>query len=371
MREQLALVLNGGGAMASDQAGALRALYEIIKKDQNLCDIITGNSAGAMNATFLSSTARDWGVATQYLSDFWQRINPEDVFDMDHFMKFGTNLLKDTIFKSTNKENFNCILNTAPLKKLLSREIDFKEIRLLIESKYISSVALSTTNYYSGSSVVFFDGDKNIPLWSKPSRFAIREELGVDHVMGSSAIPLFFPPAKIKDSYYGDGCIRQTTPLSPAIHLGATKIIASGIRNPKQMSETIEMSFAPNPMPQISQIGGIMMNAIFLDSLEADLEMLEKMNKMVELMKGKLPQRRIPVLSLVPSKDLGAMTARLNEKMPTLLRYFLKSIGITGMAGLDLLSYLAFDSSYTQQVVELGYEDTMKRKKEILNFFDS
>ena len=114
-----------------------------------------------------------------------------------------------------------------------------------------------------------------------------------------------------------------------------------------------------------------MMNAIFLDSLEADLEMLEKMNNLVKIMGEKSSQRVIPVLSLIPSKDLGAMTAKLNEKMPTLLRYFLKSIGITGMSGLDLLSYLAFDSSYTKQVVELGYEDTMKRKQDILNFFDS
>lgn len=371
MREQLALVLNGGGARASYQAGAVRALYEIVKKDQNLFDIITGNSAGAMNATFLSSAARDWGVATQYLSDFWQRINPDDVFDMEHFMKFGTNLLKDTIFKSTNKGNFNCLLNTTPLKKLLSREIDFKEIRLHIESKLISSVALSTTNYYSGSSVVFFDGDSNTPLWGKPSRFAIKEELTVDHVMASSAIPLFFPPAKIMDSYYGDGCIRQTTPLSPAIHLGATKLIAIGIRAELPMDTVIEMSITPNNMPQLSQIGGVMMNAIFLDSLEADLEMLEKMNKLVRIMGEKSPYREIPVLSLIPSRDLGAMTAKLNEKMPTLLRYFLKSIGITGQSGLDLLSYLAFDSSYTHQVVELGYEDTIKRKADVLKFIDS
>ena len=371
MREQLGLVLNGGGARASYQAGAVRAIYEIIKKDQNLFDIVTGNSAGAMNATFLSSAARDWGGATQYLLDFWQRINPEDVFDMDHFMKIGSNLLKDTIFRSTNKENLNYILNTTPLRKLLTREIDFPEIRLLIESKLISSVALSTTNYYSGASVVFFDGDKKIPLWSKPSRFSIREELGVDHVMASSAIPLFFPPAKIKDSYYGDGCIRQTTPLSPAIHLGATKLIAIGIRAPRSLSEIVETSLAPNPSPLLSQIGGVMMNAIFLDSLEADLEMLEKMNKMVKMVGIKSSHREIPILSLIPSRDLGAMTEKLNEKMPTLLRFFLKSIGITGKSGLDLLSYLAFDSSYTKQVVELGYEDTMKRKNEIINFIDN
>ena len=124
-------------------------------------------------------------------------------------------------------------------------------------------------------------------------------------------------------------------------------------------------------MPQISQIGGVVMNAIFLDSLDADLERLEKMNLLVKIMGDRSPRKYIPTLSLIPSRDLGAMTEKLNETMPTLLRYFLKSIGITGKYGLDLLSYLAFDSSYTKQVVELGYEDTMKRKVEILNFVDS
>ena len=374
MQDKLAIVLNGGGARASYQAGALRALYEIIKKDQNLFNIITGNSAGAINASFLASNARDWGGATQYLSDFWQRIYPEDVFDMGHFAmtKIGTNWLKDTLFKN-NSEGvlYNSVLNTAPLKKLLAREIDFPEIKSLIQSKLLSSIALSTTNYYSGASVVFFDAERNIATWAKPDRFSIKGEITIDHVLGSSAIPLFFPPAKIGESYYGDGCIRQSTPLSPAIHLGATKIIAIGIRDAHQTQNVIETTLHTNPIPQISQIGGVVMDAIFLDSLDVDLERLEKMNLLVKIMGERSPRKYIPALLLMPSRDLGAMTEKLNETMPTLLRYFLKSIGITGKYGLDLLSYLAFDSSYTKQVVELGYEDTMKRKIEILNFVDS
>ena len=373
MYDKLAIVLNGGGARASYQAGALRALYEIIKKDQNLFDIITGNSAGAINASFLASSARDWGTATQYLSDFWKRIYPENVFDMGHFtMKnLGTNWLKDTILYAPSRDSIvNSILNTAPLKKLLIREIDFPEIRLIIQSKLLSSIALSTTNYYSGASVVFFDGDKYIREWAKPDRFSIRDEITTDHVMASSAIPLFFPPAKIKQSYYGDGCIRQNTPLSPAIHLGATKIIAIGIKDAHQTKHTIELTLHSNPVPQLSQISGVMMDAIFLDSMDADLERVEKMNILVKIMGDRSPRKYIPTLYLIPSRDLGTMTDKLDEKMPTFLRYFLNSVGITGKYGLDLLSYLAFDSSYTQEVVELGYEDTMKRKIEILNFVD-
>ncbi|MGZ3808345.1 MAG: patatin-like phospholipase family protein, partial [Bacteriovorax sp.] len=201
--------------------------------------------------------------------------------------------------------------------------------------------------------------------------FAVKTELNVDHIMGSSAIPLFFPPSKIGESYYGDGCIRQITPLSPAIDLGATKIITIGIRNQQPVSLMKEISFKANKSPQISQVAGIMMDAIFLDSLESDVERLKKVNTITEMMGNKSPWRNIPILSLSPSRDLGLMTEKLSSEMPLMLRYFLRSIGVTGQSGLDLLSYLAFDSSYTTRVTELGYEDTMAKKKEILNFIDS
>lgn len=374
MGGKLAIVLNGGGARASYQAGALRALYEIIKKDQNLFDIITGNSAGAINAVFLASSARDWGSATQYLTDFWQRIKPEDVFETSNYAmsKIGANLVKGSFLKRDNlSAPFNSLLNTAPLKKLLQREIEFSEIRSLIQANLLSACALSTTNYYSGSSVVFFDADKTIQEWSKADRFSIRGELTAEHVMASSSIPLFFPPSKIQGSYYGDGCIRQMTPLSPAIHMGAQKLITIGIRHRNTIEQMISSALNPSPPPPLSQVGGVIMNAIFLDSLEADVERLEKMNTMVEIMGIHSPRRHIPILSLVPSRDLGAMTEKLNEELPTVLRYFLRGIGVVGQSGLDLLSYLAFHSSYTYQVVELGYEDTIKRKEEILSFVDS
>lgn len=374
MENNLAIVLNGGGARASYQAGALRAMYEIIKKDQHLFDIITGNSAGAINAAFLASSARDWAVSTQYLSDFWRRIKPEDIFDVSHvtMTKISARWVKGTLFKNTGDgEAYNSVLNTAPLKKLLNREIDFAAIHPLIKAKALSAIALSSTNYYSGSNVIFFDGPPSISEWSKADRFSKRTEINCDHVMGSSAIPLFFPPVKINQSFYGDGCIRLSAPLSPAIRLGAQKIITIGIRHKSPTEQLIQLSFAPNSVPQISQVAGVMMDAIFLDSLESDIERIEKMNLMADIMGEKSPEKRIPILSLFPSRDLGSMTEKLGEHLPTLLRYFLRSIGVSGKSGLDLLSYLAFDSSYTEQVVELGYEDTLKRKIEILAFIES
>lgn len=373
MDNKIAIVLNGGGARGSYQVGVLRALYEIVKKDQNLFDIITGNSAGAINAIFLAANADDWGKSTQKLVDLWQKIHPEDVYDINQFTmsNLGSRWVKGTILKSAEAELSNGLLDTTPLKKLLERKVDFHKIRQHFSAKILSAVSLSTTNYYSGATVVYYDGDQNIADWSKPSRLSLRAELRVEHVLASSAIPLFFPAVKINSSYFGDGCIRQITPLSPSIHLGANKIITIGIRHKNNLEQVKALTLRPNPNPPISQIGGVMMNAIFLDSLEADVERLEKMNAIVEMIGPKSPWRYIPILSLGPSKDLGTMTTKLNQELPTFIRYFLKGIGVTGQSGLDLLSYLAFDSSYTMQVVELGYEDTMAKKNLILNFLDS
>lgn len=372
MKSRCAIVLNGGGARASYQAGALRALYEIIKKDQNLFEIITGNSAGAINASYLASNAEDWGASTQSLLDLWTRIKPEDVYDLSHYTmtKLGTKWMKGTIFRNTmDNDVLNGLLNTEPLRRTIEREVDFKKIREHFQLGNLNGLSLSTTNYYSGASVVFFDGD-NVEEKSKPDRIMMRTEFTADHIMASSAIPLFFPPVKINSSYFGDGCIRQITPLSPAVDLGARKIIAIGVRYQQTVEDQILKTMKKNPRPQISQIAGVMMNSIFLDSLDADYARLGKINTIVEMMGPRSPWRYIPILMLKPSRDLGAMTEKLSKSLPSMLRYFLRTIGVSGESGLDLLSYLAFDSTYTEPIAELGYEDTMKEKRRILNFIE-
>ncbi len=371
MKNKIAIVLTGGGARACYQAGVIRALYEILKKDINLFDIITGNSAGAINAIFLANNAHSWKNSTKKLLEFWSRIKPEDIFDISNYTmtNMSARWFKGTIFKETLAGTpYNAILNTNPLHKLLSREINFSNLHQLINDKKIHAVALSATNYYSDSSVVFYDGDESIKEWSKVDRLSIRTNLGVEHVMGSSAIPFFFPPIKINNSFYGDGCIRQITPLSPAIHLGATKIVAIGVKKSRSIDEIKKMTLETNLPPPITQVGGIVMNAIFLDSLETDVQRLERMNAISTLIGTNSPIKNIPILALNPSEDIGVLSKKLLHKIPTILRYFLKQSGINTESGLDVLSYLAFDSSYTTKVVELGYEDTMARKNQIINF---
>jgi NTE family protein len=373
-----AIVLTGGGARGAYQVGSMRAIFEIFKEDKDLFQIITGNSAGAINAVYLAAHARDWDIATAQLCDLWKRLRPQDVFDLGagSIASLGSKWITGTIFGGLKSEGskVNHLLDTSPLRKLIETEVNFQELNANIKAGVPLAFAVSTTNLYSGGSVVFHNNAHPVQGWCRSDRFSLQTEITSDHILASSAIPMFFPPVQIEDSYYGDGCVRQTTPLSPAIHLGADKIIAIGIRSQKSQEWIRQKSLAANPNPTIGQIAGVLMNAVFLDALESDVERLTRINQtLYHLDPSKREEyfhdlRPIPILLLRPSQDLGAMTAQLSKELPPMLRYLLKGIGVSGNEGLDLLSYLAFDRGYTLPLIELGYADTMARSEEIKRF---
>lgn len=375
-----AIVLTGGGARAAYQAGVMRGLYEVVKEDKGLFEIITGTSAGAINAIYLAANSSDWDVATQQLWDLWAGLRPQDIYDLGALSigKLGSKWLAGTAFGglAPKGSGVNHLLDTDPLRALLKREIDFDSLNKIIASGQTKGFAVSTTNYYSGSSVVFYNTTDRVDDWSRSDRFSVRTDITLEHIMASSAIPMFFPPEPIGESWYGDGCLRQSTPLSPAIHLGAEKIIAIGIRAPHPVERQRELAFAANRNPSTGQIAGVLMNAVFLDAMESDVERLSRINQTLYYMdKAKREEhfsslRAIPILMLRPSQDLGAMTAQLSKRMPPMLHYLLKGIGVTGNEGLDLLSYLAFDKSYSLPLMDLGRQDTLARGEEIKRFLE-
>lgn len=372
MKKRTGLIMTGGGARAAFQVGVARALYEILGNKKNLFDVITGNSAGAINATYLAANSENWDVATHNLSELWMRVKPQNIYDLRTrtISDLGLKWVSGTVLGGLTPKgsSINHLLDTSPLENLANREIDFAHIQENIIRGNLHGLALSTTNYNSGSNVVFYQGEESIKDWTRSDRFSYRTELGVEHMMASAAIPFFFPPIKIGESHYGDGCIRQTTPLSPAIHLGAQKLVAIGVRHSHDHEKMRHMAFSPFENPTMGQIAGVMLNAIFMDSLESDVERLRRINELIA--EGAHPElKAIPILMIRPSKDLGKMTAKLNEELPAILRYLLKGIGVSDTEGLDLLSYLAFDVSYTKPLIELGYEDTFRMKEEILKFF--
>lgn len=363
--------MTGGGARAAFQVGVTRALYEIIDRKSNLFDVITGNSAGAINSTYLAANCENWDVASHNLVELWSKVKPQNIYDLRKrtISDLGLRWVSGTIFGGLTPggSNINHLLDTSPLKNLAEREIDFSHISRNLDKNFLHGVSLSTTNYNSGSSVIFYDTRLEIKDWARSDRFSQRTELKVQHLMASSAIPFFFPPVQIGSSFFGDGCIRQTTPLSPAIHLGADRIIAIGVRHPHDKNRVKDMTFSPFPTPTMGQVAGTMLNAIFLDSLDSDVERLRRINELIS--EGAHPElKSIPILLIRPSRDLGKMSCDITPELPGMLRYLLKGIGVTGQEGLDLLSYLAFDPSYTKPLIELGYEDTYKMKEDILRF---
>ena len=374
----LGLVLTGGGARAAYQVGVLKAIAEITQAKESPFQVISGVSAGAINAAYLMSRADQFGIATQGLWDLWTRLHSERVYRTDpgSLASLGSKWLRTVGMGGVlNRKRANHLLSTEPLRELLEQELALERIPGFLKNQTLKGVALSATNYLTGTAITFFDADDTIREWVRSTRLGVRTTVTVDHVMASSAIPVFFPPARIEGALYGDGCIRLTSPVSPAIHLGADRILCVGIRYFRTHEQTIDLNRnLKRDDLSIAEIGGVLLNAVFLDSLETDIERLERINRTLSLMteeqKSKMPTplKTIPVMALRPSQDLGQLAQGTLKEFPTLIRFLLKGVGAKEDKGWDLVSYLAFEKAYTSQLVELGYMDTMRKKESVLEF---
>jgi NTE family protein len=373
--------MSGGGARAAYQVGAVRALSEILDGKESPFNVVAGLSAGAINCAALASGADDFKRTVQHLTDTWMSLTPRTVYrtDVPKLATLGARWFKDlTMGGVLGASRANYLLDTTPLRELLTREIDMQRLAKNVRAGLMRGVAVSATNYLTGTTVTFFDGAPELQPWLRYDRIAFRETLRVEHVMASAAIPIFFPPVAIDGKLFGDGGVRMTTPISPAIHLGADKIITIGIRYFRSREQTLALNReVHSEHVSVAQIGGVLLNALFLDSLDNDLERLYRINRTLgfipEETRRKNPDllRPIPALSLRPSKDLGRLAADEYDRFPTMLRHLLRGIGAAGESGWDLLSYLAFQPGYIGKLIELGYEDTRARRNEIEAFFEA
>lgn len=377
------LVLTGGGARGAYQAGALLALAEITNARHLPFQVLSGASAGSISAGYLASRAHDFPGATRALADLWATLAPRSVFRTDTATlaktmgEWGTDLSVGG-FIGTGRGK--ALLDTAPLRELVTSSFDEEALRRHVALGNVHGLAVTATSYGTGLAVTFVDGARSIAPWTRVTRIGVRAEIGVDHVMASSAIPIFFPAVLVGDSWYADGCIRLSTPLSPAIHMGARKIVAIAVRH---ASAGGEPSAAPPPAspaspeppyPSTADTAGILLNALFLDALESDVERALRINETVSLLSPdvraarKTPLEHVAVLTLRPSVDPASLVLSTVDRFPATVRHLFRGLGASETEGWDLLSYLAFDGVYTTRLLDLGYDDTMARADELRTF---
>jgi NTE family protein len=377
------LVLSGGGARAAYQAGVLRGVSDIVCKKHRISQvpfrIFTGESAGAINSGVLATHIEDFDRGTERLWQYWENLRFQHVFKTNPVSVLGNaaRWMRELSFGGAfRSKNSVSLFNTSPLHKYLKDKIDFQKIQNSVFSGELRGIAVSTTNYATASTVTFFDGDESVRPWLRAHRIAVRVHLKLEHVLASTAIPILFPPVRIGETYYGDGSIRMRTPMSPAIHLGAKKILAIGLRHYRSLKE-VEVANYTMAMPSIAlaDVGGVLLNAGFLDNLEADLERMERINETLQLMpekvRAELPSKLqvIPVLTIRPSEDLGLIAWREFDRFTSMLRHLLRGLGASRSSGWDLVSYLAFDRAYARKLLELGYQDAINHEREIVDFF--
>jgi NTE family protein len=369
-------VLTGGGARAAYQAGALLALAEVLPPGAVPFRTLCGVSAGGLNAAFLGAWRGDFEDAGHRLRDLWLELSPERVFRTDgaRMIGIGSRWMRDLSAGGLfQRSRINFLLDATPLRDFLHERLPLADLRRNIASGAIRGFAVTATSYATNAAVTFFDGAPDIQPWVRATRVGVRSQIRLDHIMASASIPIFFPPVRIQGIWYGDGSVRMTAPLSPAIHMGAERLLVVGVRRWREPSE-LQPSRAPARREALppSQIAGTLLNAVFLETIEADVERLEAVNRMVDAIP---PDRRdglkaIPTLVLRPSRDLGQLAGDQYRRFPRFLRYVLSGIGAHGESGSDLLSYLAFEPVYVGRLLELGYEDTLARRAELQAFFD-
>ncbi|OHC64185.1 MAG: Patatin [Rhodocyclales bacterium RIFCSPLOWO2_02_FULL_63_24] len=370
-----ALILTGGGARAGYQVGVLKAVRELLAEPRrNPFPILCGTSAGALNAASMAVWAEDFGAGVDNLLQVWENFNAHQVYRADAagIGISGARWLSTLAAGWLTRRAPRSLLDNSPLRSLLSGSLDFSRIAKAIEHGALHSVSITCSGYSSGQSVSFFQGRPGLETWRRSQRVGASTEISLDHLMASSAIPFIFPAVHLNREWFGDGSMRQVAPVSPAIHLGADKILVIGAgrmadENARPRSEVY---------PSLAQIAGHALSSIFLDSMSVDLERMRRINNTLSLIPEQVRRekgmslRPIEVLTIAPSQRLDHLAARHAPALPWPVRVLLRGIGAMNRNGGALTSYLLFERPYTKALIDLGYADTLARRDEVRHFLD-
>jgi len=371
------LILSGGGARAAYQVGVLAGIADLLPQGAaNPFPVIVGTSAGAINAVTLASGALHFAEAIRRLTSFWQGFRSHQVLrsDWPGVMRQASRFVGHSLL-GLGRQVPVALLDSSPLRGLLNEHLDLNGIGQAIEQRHLRAVAVTAFGYDSGQAVTFYQGRGAIDPWLRHRRIGLPTRLSIEHLLASSAIPLLFAPVKLGHEYYGDGAVRQSAPISPALHLGANRILVVGVSgNPRGPADATPQAriYSGRP-PTLAQIGGHLLNSTFIDSLEDDLELLQRLNHLSHLIPNQThPQRLglapVEVLVVAPSQPLDEIAARHRRELPAALRLFLRGPGATKTSGAGVLSYLLFEAAYCSELIELGRRDALAKRAQLCNF---
>jgi NTE family protein len=368
------LILSGGGARAAYQVGVLAAIADLLPDSRNPFPVIVGTSAGAINAVSLACGALDFAEAVHRLKLVWQGFHTHQVYrsDWPGVLRQASRFIGRSLL-GLGSEVPVALLDSAPLTELLRKNLDFSGISAAVRQRKLRAVAVTAFAYESAQAMTFYQGRAAIDPWFRHRRVGVPTRLGIEHLLASASIPLIFPPVKIGREYFGDGAVRQAAPISPALHLGASKVLVVGVSTDE--SEQRLNAPAKGRLPSLAQIGGHLLNSTFVDNLESDIELLERLNYLGSLIPSEQRRRGlglepVEVLVIAPSQPLDQIAARHRHEMPRALRLFLRGPGATRDSGAGVMSYLLFESGYCHELIELGYQDAMAKKARLIEFLD-
>ncbi|MBO9677477.1 MAG: patatin-like phospholipase family protein [Acidovorax sp.] len=383
------LLLSGGGARAAYQVGVLEAIAQLRRlcgqaRGPNPFPIIAGTSAGAINGAALACGADHFERAVRRIARAWSHAHAGQIYRADSLgvMQSGarwlTLLSLGWALARWQRTRPHSLLNNAPLEQLLCRLVPLVRLPMLIRQGHLRALAITASSYSSGEHVTFFEAGTNVPIWTRSQRKAARDRITPEHLLASSAIPFIFPAQAVDidghTEYFGDGSMRQSAPLAPAIHLGAERILVVGAG---RMHEPVDEAPPTATYPTLAQIAGHALSNIFLDALSVDVERAQRINQTLSLIppevRARSSLRPVELLVIAPSQRLDAVAARHVTDLPVTVRTLLGALGVTSNAqdvrGAALASYLLFEQGYTRELMALGRADAFARRADVCRFF--
>jgi len=372
-RARAGLVLTGGGARAAYQVGVVKAVRDVLgNPTRNPFPILCGTSAGAINVATLAAYADDYTQAVSRLLESWEHMHCERIYRTDWWsiMKSGARWMSSMMLIS--RHNPVSLLDNAPLKAMLESSLPLEHIQAHIDAGVLYAVCVTASGYTSGQSVSFFQGGSGLEGWERNQRIGAAVTLKHEYLLASASLPFIFPAVKVHREYFGDGSMRQIAPVSPALHLGADRVLIVGTGRQAQDQARARS----NIYPSLAQIAGHALNSIFLDSLMVDIERLERINRTLSaipperLAGASVELRPVKVLFIAPSQPIERIAARFLHELPRTVRFLLRPTGALSRAGSNLASYLLFGEAFCRALIDLGYQDTMEREDEVRAFFE-